>query len=618
MLWLSRRIVLAILLCHLTGAIVSNVSHILTRTKEEAVKIKQIIMWNGPKRGPPMTWDHIKAGMRSSDELPDSFGDLAEQFSLCPSGKGSKGHLGQFGPGMMKFGVPAVAIVKFDWNCFRGQVGTVLGPIEAQDRAKTKHFGWELLFVHERHETKQMHQNADGSFDALEPEELAQRQQLEVDKRRAEQKRRNEVQRKQNEEDMKKAAAGREEMRLKREAQDLVNEQHRIKEEAKEAKRMAEREAERVVAEQRKQLEKERVKAQQEAAMRKVEEEMRLAEELAEIRRRNFRRRARMPWVIAAMDEWLLDTLPVLLTDLCTLVHQRCTLIRRHFDHHVTAAVMPLLSRAHDELLVPFQAFAIPASVGAYDCVCDWGRHGMLLLRERYYARDWAAMVVRVPELIQLHGVATLRMLSVAIDVCTEVSSETAQVVATHIDNAMLPAHNTLYADELFGVSPFAIGFVAMLLASAVASAILLHAVASGLSVLVLLILATITTIVRSILWAVTSVIASVIWVVCAFLGAIYDGIATIVRTIYFTTVVFVSVVLRFVLVPCLTCSIHRRGWCRVERIDIDVGGDDSDVSETIVARFEKGAIGMMTEGKNGVIWVRFVSIVLRFAPLCI
>lgn len=64
----------------------------------------------------------------------ESFGDLAQAHSKCPSGR-QGGDLGEFGPGQM---VPA-----FDKVVFSAPVNEVQGPIETQ-------FGYHLVEVTSR------------------------------------------------------------------------------------------------------------------------------------------------------------------------------------------------------------------------------------------------------------------------------------------------------------------------------------------------------------------------------------------------------------------------------------------------------------------------------------
>ena len=59
------------------------------------------------------------------------FGEIARQFSTCPSGQRG-GDLGEFGRGAM--------VPEFDKACFEGVVGQVQGPVKTQ-------FGYHLLEV---------------------------------------------------------------------------------------------------------------------------------------------------------------------------------------------------------------------------------------------------------------------------------------------------------------------------------------------------------------------------------------------------------------------------------------------------------------------------------------
>jgi len=63
-----------------------------------------------------------------------SFGEVAAQHSLCPSGK-QGGELGEFGPGQM--------VEEFDTVVFSAPVGEVQGPVKTQ-------FGYHLLEVTDR------------------------------------------------------------------------------------------------------------------------------------------------------------------------------------------------------------------------------------------------------------------------------------------------------------------------------------------------------------------------------------------------------------------------------------------------------------------------------------
>ncbi len=62
------------------------------------------------------------------------FGDVAKQYSKCPSGA-SGGDLGEFGPGMM--------VREFDEVVFSAPINEVQGPVKTQ-------FGYHLLEVTSR------------------------------------------------------------------------------------------------------------------------------------------------------------------------------------------------------------------------------------------------------------------------------------------------------------------------------------------------------------------------------------------------------------------------------------------------------------------------------------
>ena len=64
----------------------------------------------------------------------EDFGDIAREFSSCPS-KAQGGDLGQFGPGMM--------VKEFDEVVFSADVNTLQGPVKTQ-------FGYPLLEVTSR------------------------------------------------------------------------------------------------------------------------------------------------------------------------------------------------------------------------------------------------------------------------------------------------------------------------------------------------------------------------------------------------------------------------------------------------------------------------------------
>lgn len=73
---------------------------------------------------------NLKAEIENGAE----FSDLAEQHSLCPSGK-QGGQLGEFGPGQM--------VKEFDTVVFTAPVGEVQGPVKTQ-------FGFHLVEVTKR------------------------------------------------------------------------------------------------------------------------------------------------------------------------------------------------------------------------------------------------------------------------------------------------------------------------------------------------------------------------------------------------------------------------------------------------------------------------------------
>ncbi|MCB1934897.1 MAG: peptidylprolyl isomerase [Nitrosomonas sp.] len=88
----------------------ASARHILVKTEEECNQLK----------------DEIANGA--------DFGEIAEQHSLCPSGK-QGGALGEFGPGQM--------VKEFDTVVFSAPVGEVQGPVQTQ-------FGYHLVEVTER------------------------------------------------------------------------------------------------------------------------------------------------------------------------------------------------------------------------------------------------------------------------------------------------------------------------------------------------------------------------------------------------------------------------------------------------------------------------------------
>ncbi|MDH5480958.1 MAG: peptidylprolyl isomerase [Nitrosomonas sp.] len=88
----------------------ASARHILVKTEEECNDLK----------------NQISEGAE--------FGIIAEQHSLCPSGK-QGGELGEFGPGQM--------VKEFDTVVFSAPIGEVQGPVQTQ-------FGYHLLEVTER------------------------------------------------------------------------------------------------------------------------------------------------------------------------------------------------------------------------------------------------------------------------------------------------------------------------------------------------------------------------------------------------------------------------------------------------------------------------------------
>lgn len=88
----------------------ASARHILVKTEEKCKDLKNEII-NGAE-----------------------FGEIATQYSLCPSGK-QGGSLGEFGPGQM--------VKEFDTVVFKAPVGEVQGPVKTQ-------FGFHLIEVIER------------------------------------------------------------------------------------------------------------------------------------------------------------------------------------------------------------------------------------------------------------------------------------------------------------------------------------------------------------------------------------------------------------------------------------------------------------------------------------
>lgn len=82
-------------------------SHILVKTQEEALKIKEEIAAGKP------------------------FEEAAKEYSSCPSGRNG-GDLGYFGRNVM--------VVEFDHAAFEAPVGEVTNPVQTN-------FGWHLILV---------------------------------------------------------------------------------------------------------------------------------------------------------------------------------------------------------------------------------------------------------------------------------------------------------------------------------------------------------------------------------------------------------------------------------------------------------------------------------------
>ncbi|HLP82598.1 MAG TPA: peptidylprolyl isomerase [Nitrosomonas sp.] len=72
--------------------------------------------------------------LKTDIENGAEFAELAQQHSLCPSGK-EGGDLGEFGPGQM--------VKEFDTVVFSAPVGEVQGPVKTQ-------FGYHLVEVTQR------------------------------------------------------------------------------------------------------------------------------------------------------------------------------------------------------------------------------------------------------------------------------------------------------------------------------------------------------------------------------------------------------------------------------------------------------------------------------------
>ncbi len=74
--------------------------------------------------------------LKTRIEAGADFGELAKEFSSCPSGK-QGGDLGEFGPGQM--------VREFDEVVFSAEPHTVQGPVQTQ-------FGYHLIEVTNRTE----------------------------------------------------------------------------------------------------------------------------------------------------------------------------------------------------------------------------------------------------------------------------------------------------------------------------------------------------------------------------------------------------------------------------------------------------------------------------------
>jgi peptidyl-prolyl cis-trans isomerase C len=80
--------------------------------------------------------EEICLELKKEIEQGADFGDIAKEYSSCPSGS-QGGDLGEFGPGMM--------VPEFDKVVFSAPVKTVQGPVKTQ-------FGYHLLEVTSRTE----------------------------------------------------------------------------------------------------------------------------------------------------------------------------------------------------------------------------------------------------------------------------------------------------------------------------------------------------------------------------------------------------------------------------------------------------------------------------------
>ena len=78
--------------------------------------------------------EEICLELKKEIEQGADFGDIAKEYSSCPSGS-QGGDLGEFGPGMM--------VPEFDKVVFSAPVNTVQGPVKTQ-------FGFHLVEVTSR------------------------------------------------------------------------------------------------------------------------------------------------------------------------------------------------------------------------------------------------------------------------------------------------------------------------------------------------------------------------------------------------------------------------------------------------------------------------------------
>lgn len=86
----------------------ASARHILVKTEEECLKLKELILNEGRE-----------------------FSEVAQAYSSCPS-KEQGGDLGEFGPGMM--------VKEFDEVVFKAELNSLQGPVKTQ-------FGYHLVEV---------------------------------------------------------------------------------------------------------------------------------------------------------------------------------------------------------------------------------------------------------------------------------------------------------------------------------------------------------------------------------------------------------------------------------------------------------------------------------------